>query len=331
MNDVTVTTSIDRNLAKSFEDFRRRLNFGYFNNLSEKTRIAYAKDLEQFREFLNEHFRGIEITAVEIEHILAFQEDLKNSGGIGGKKASDSTIKRKLAAVSSFFDYLIIRKVLKYNPVKLVKRPKAIIASKTQDLKDSDVKILLGSIDRSELTGKMHFALLTVLFYTGLRKNEVIKLTLGDLQHENEIAYLQCKTKGGKSKKKKLHPEAIDGITDYLLECEKLGFKMDLTSPLIRPTKAKRVGEGSNYSRCEKELNPNTVNKIMAKYVEFCGLKGNFSPHSARATFIGHLIDKGEDIHRVAFEVGHENISTTLSYYNRKKELKDSLVDVVSY
>jgi integrase/recombinase XerC/integrase/recombinase XerD len=74
-----------------------------------------------------------------------------------------------------------------------------------------------------------------------------------------------------------------------------------------------------------KKLDGSSMNYIIKKYAAQIGIKGNVTIHSARATVIGMLLEKGLSIDRVAEFVGHRDISTTKSYNKRKKKIHESL------
>ena len=73
------------------------------------------------------------------------------------------------------------------------------------------------------------------------------------------------------------------------------------------------------------------LNEILQNYGKKIGLNFNISPHSARATFIGELLDAGVDIYSVAREVNHSSVKTTQEYDKRRKKIKDSPISKLRY
>jgi hypothetical protein len=109
----------------------------WFANITNpQTRRAYQNDLKDFMRFARitnpEVFR-----VVTRAHLIAWRKDLEGRGCEG------STIRRKLSAVSSLFEYLCERNAVVHNPVKGVKRPKVTNANEglTPALSDEQARM----------------------------------------------------------------------------------------------------------------------------------------------------------------------------------------------
>jgi site-specific recombinase XerD len=109
-------------------------------------------------------------------HLSAWRKDLERRGCEG------STIRRKLSAVSSLFEYLCERNAVVHNPVKGVKRPKANNnEGLTPALSDEQARLLLNAPPADTLKGKRDRAILATLLYHGLRREELCRLRVRDL------------------------------------------------------------------------------------------------------------------------------------------------------
>jgi site-specific recombinase XerD len=240
-------------------------------------------------------------------------------GGRFGRSAAPKTISRKLAGLSSFFDYLVESKVMTYNPCSSVKRPKRVVVSPTEALRPEQVTELLQTARDNKNSGPLHYALLCTFFTTGLRKSEVLHLLMRDYEVHGEHRLLHYKGKGGKMGRKVLHPmctEAIDEYIEWMNEKERTLQKEDW---LFQPTR-----NPSNPGELNKPLNPKTINELLDRYAKKCGFAQKVTPHSARATFISTLLDQGIDIYTIAGEVDHSSVVTTQSYDKRDKKLEQS-------
>ena len=135
----------------------------WFANLdSAQTRRAYENDIRSFMAFTGivqpEEFR-----TVARGHVLAWRADLEKQGLAG------ATIRRKLAALASLYEYLCEVNAVTHNPVKGVKRPKVdSYEGKTPALGDAQVRQLMEAPPSDTLKGKRDRAILSVLAYHAL-------------------------------------------------------------------------------------------------------------------------------------------------------------------
>ena len=297
-------------LQKSSRFDRSKIYYGFIHNFSsEHTREAYKRDLSKFLKFLTAHFRNLDELKVEHAHVVAFKDDLLKN------EASPRTVNRTLSTLWSFYDYLIDLELLEKNPVERVKRfsiPKEV---KTQDLSDLQVSELLSAIDSSTGSGKLHKAILTLFFTTGMRHREVSHLQFKNLDEESGFTVIRYFAKGAREMVTPLNPKAENALSDYLQWAEANGFKMGSDDYIFRGTK--------NFSN--QPLDPKSLNYIIKKYAKMIGVTGKISIHSARSTVIGMLLDKGHAIERVADFVGHRDISMTKAYNKRRLKIHQSL------
>ena len=95
---------------------------------------------------------------------------------------------------------------------------------------------------------------------------------------------------------------------------------------LFQPTK-----NPANPKETNKPLNPKTINEILDNYALKIGLGMKICPHSARATFISELLERGVDIYSIAQEVNHSSVTTTQEYDKRKKKWEDSPIHKLKF
>jgi integrase/recombinase XerD len=298
----------------------------FFENfMSKHTRESYRRDLVLFYEYCAHHFKKGPLQ-IEREHVIKYRNTLSECGGQRDEGHAPKTIARKLAAISSYYDYLVEKGLCSTNPATSVKRPRLDVKSPTQILSSEQVRGLFNLIDASKLSGSMHKALLLLFFTSGLRKSEVIHLRYKDLRLINDQWIVEFTGKGGKIGQKLLHQEAIEALESYfqLMKEHDRAHQPDdwLFQPSTNPSDQKNLN---------KSLNPRTINEILEYYAKKLGLNIRVSPHSARATFISELLEIGIDIYSVAREVHHSSVKTTQEYDKRRKRLIDSPVTKLRY
>ncbi|MGX0957694.1 site-specific recombinase XerD [Pseudomonas viridiflava] len=124
---------------------------------------------------------------VTLSYVLAWRAHLEHRGLAG------ATIRRKLAALASLFDCLLESNAIAGgNPVHGVKRPKIESnEGKTPALGDHQAKALLEAPDDTTLKGQRDRAILAVLLYHGLRREEASQLQVSDIQDRRGIQHLK--------------------------------------------------------------------------------------------------------------------------------------------
>ncbi len=290
------------------------------NITNEKTRRAYKIDVSEFSEFLGlkkpEEFR-----TVTRAHVIAWRETLE------ARELSPTTIRRKLSALSSLYDYLCERNAVAGNPVDGVKRPMANgNEGSTPALSDDQARRLLEAPPEDTLKGVRDRAIVAALLYHGMRREELCGLRVKDVQSREGVKHLRVKGKRDKIRYIPLHPQAQRLIESYLLLA---GHADDLDGPLFRPVRNNKTGE------LEKHLNPNSIYRnIVRKYSLSMGLSGEVSGlcvHSMRATAATNALSHEADIAKVQEWLGHANVSTTRLYDRRKTRPEDSPTFRVRY
>lgn len=288
----------------------------WFANLGNKaTRRAYENALKDFMNFTGiqnpEEFR-----IVTRAHIIAWRDDLLS------RSLSSMSIRHRLAAISSLFEYLCEKNTVTHNPVKGVKRPAVeSYEGKTPAIGDHQARELLNAPDGSSLKGKRDRAILATLLYHALRRDELCKLKVKDFKQERRgVPHIKISGKGGKTRYVPLHPAASGLIHDYL---DAAGHGLEDTGALFRSASNNRDKES------QKPITPDGVYKLVQKYSEQLGFK--IGAHSLRATAATNALDHQADIAKVQEWLGHANIATTRIYDHRKTRPEDSPTFKVAY
>ncbi|WP_312247009.1 tyrosine-type recombinase/integrase [Stutzerimonas nitrititolerans] len=289
----------------------------WFANLDNpRTRRAYQGDIEDFSGFLGimapDQFR-----AVTRAHVLAWRRQLEQRGLAG------ATIRRKLAALASLFDHLLdSNAVAGGNPVHGVKRPKIETSEgKTPALGDHQAKALLDAPDPSTIKGLRDRAILAVLLYHGLRREEAARLAVQDTMERRGIKHLRVHGKGGKLRYLPLHPVALERIHAYL---EASGHHLEQAdAPLFVPLRGRKTGAG---------VSAEGIYSLVGSYARAAGIEvAGLGVHGLRATAATNALEHEADIAKVQQWLGHANISTTRIYDRRASRPEDSPTYKVRY
>ena len=288
----------------------------WFANLGNKaTRRTYEAALKDFMRFTGieqpEEFR-----IVTRAHVIAWRDELV------GRGLCATTVRNRLSALASMFDYLCEKNTVTHNPVKGVKRPaNDSNEGKTAALGDHQARKLLDAPDGATLKGKRDRAILAVLLYHALRREELCKLRVKDFGQERRgVPHLKISGKGGKTRYVPLHPAASGLIVDYLGAS---GHGDDEASALFRPLHHWRDLTSS------KGMTPGAVYDLVRAYSKALGFE--IGAHSLRATAATNALDHQADIAKVQEWLGHANIATTRLYDRRKTRAEDSPTFKVSY
>ena len=288
----------------------------WFANLGNKaTRRAYENALQDFMQFTGIH-KPDEFRSVTRAHVIAWRDDLVR------RTLSGMTVRHRLSALSSLFEYLCENNAVTHNPVKGVKRPAVEgYEGKTPALGDHQARKLLDAPDGVSVKGKRDRAILATLLYHALRREELCKLRVKDVKHERRgVAHLKISGKGGKTRYVPLHLAASGLIVDYL---EAAGHGSEDTGALFRPVHHSRV-EGS-----QKAITPDAIYKIVRGYSGALGFE--IGVHALRATAATNALDHEADIAKVQEWLGHANIATTRIYDHRNTRPEESPTFKVAY
>jgi integrase/recombinase XerD len=288
----------------------------WFANLtSPATRRAYENAIKDFMTFTGIQ-RPDEFRSVTRAHVIAWRDDLV------GRERSGSTVRHRLSALASLFDYLCEKNAVTHNPVKGVKRPKNdSTEGRTPALGDHQARQLLDSPEGDSLRILRDKAILATLLYHALRREELCKLKVRDFTHQRRgVPHLKISGKGGKTRYVPLHPAAGGLIHDYL---ERAGHGADEAGALFRP-----VSHNTKNGEA-KAITPDGVYKLVRAYSGKLGFE--IGAHSLRATAATNALDHQADIAKVQEWLGHANIATTRIYDHRKTRPEDSPTFKVSY
>ncbi|MGB9080636.1 MAG: tyrosine recombinase XerC [Desulfuromonadaceae bacterium] len=257
-------------------------------NVSPHTLAAYRSDLAQLLAFAVRE-KGEDASAQDIDHLL-----LRRYLAGMAKDTKKSSIGRKLAAIRSFFRFLLRRGTIARNPAELIATPK-----KEQRLPfhlDIDqATSLMETPDDGQKYALRDRAILELLYSSGLRVSELTGLNIGEL--DLAAGMVRVTGKGGKERIVPVGSRALEALQEYL------GQRWDdpAGSALFLNTRGGRI-------------NRRSVARIVDLHVLKIAAFKRISPHTLRHTFATHMLEGGADLRAIQELLGHASLSTTQKY-----------------
>lgn len=259
--------------------------------LAKNTLDSYRRDLNKFIGYL--HRQGIiNLNDVDRRMIMSFMEDLHNHN------RAAATISRNLAAIRSFYSFLLQENMVSSNPSAELDAPK-IPKRLPNVMTVSQVARLMEQPNGKNAAGMRDKAMLELLYATGIRVSELVNLDLVDVNLE--MGFLRCLGKGSKERIVPMGQKAVEAVGTYL---QKGRVK------LVRNSEVEAVFVNIHGGRLTRQ----GFWKILKKYVRQAGFEGDITPHTLRHSFATHLLENGADLRAVQEMLGHSDISTTQIY-----------------
>ena len=251
---------------------------------------AYATDLWQFLQFLEQrHVSPVNPCAIQEEHVEAFVADRFRQG------TDKRSLARKLAALRSYFHYLLHEKVISEDPASAIHNPRQ--NKKEASIPNVDEMFVLLDQPRSTDPASLRdLALAELLYGSGLRISEALALNIQDLGDLRVLKVL------GKGRRERLVP--VSDISRQRLQ-DWLNVRRSLAQP---QEQAVFVGIRG------KRLNRREACHITQALAQNAQLTHALSPHALRHAFATHLLEAGMDLRSVQELLGHQRLTTTQHY-----------------
>ena len=288
---------------KVLNRYRRYLQLE--RGLSENTLESYFRDIRLLFQFSTLELNGKPINSINYHDLLAFLNHLTQIGIAASSQA------RTISGIRSFYDFLLLEKMIEANPTELVELPHQ--ARKLPDvLSASEIYQMLQLIDRSTPEGERNLAMLETLYGSGLRVSELVQLKISDLYLEDE--FVKILGKGSKERLVPLSPVSIRLISNYIQHVR------------IHLPQQKGFEDCLFLNNRGRELSRVMVFLIIKKLTQQAGISKNISPHTFRHSFATHLVENGADLRVVQELLGHSSITTTEIYTHLDKSyLRDTI------
>jgi site-specific recombinase XerD len=271
---------------------------------SARTRRAYRLDVRHFMATLN-ITTADELRRIDHRAVIAWERTQREDQG-----AAPSTVRRRLAALSSLFKHLVRHGAATRNPVVDVTRP-AINREEGSTAAFSKIQArkLLDAPPADTLAGLRDRAILSVGLQVGFRRAEIAALNVGDLHQNRGFDALRVIRKGGRREALAINPQAAERIRAYL---DIAGHGDQPDAPLFRPLRGNKKPLDP-----AGRMDPGAIDRMVRKYAARIGLTRGYSAHSMRATFITTALENGAQLEDVQKAAGHRDPSTTKLYDRR--------------
>jgi len=273
-------------------------------NFSQHTYGSYALDLKQLDSFLDER-KMPDISSFTRTDARAFLVKLEEGG------LSRKSIARKISCYRSFYSYLIKSKLIKTNHWSGISLPK-VIKKLPNFLYPEEIDLLLGTPNLKSPSGLRDKAVLEVLYASGMRVSELVKLNISDVDKDD--GEILVSGKGSKERIVLIGSPAMTALKDYL----KYG-----RPKLVKSTSNRAIFLGRFGTR----ITSRSVERIIQKHIKKAGIDKKITPHSLRHSFATHMLERGADLRTVQELLGHASLSTTQIYTHVTKERLKTVYD----
>lgn len=258
---------------------------------SARTVDAYAADLQAY-------FADLQKQGVRDAEDVGGDHVLEHLARLNARGMSQRSQARHLAAIRQFHRFLVSEKIAPKDPTEDIdtpRGPKKLPIFLTLD----EVEQLLAAPDERTVTGARDRAMIQLLYATGLRVSELVKLPANavNLQDGYVIAF-------GKGSKERMVPfgrPAQEKLRAYLAGPRHALLKGRQSKALFVTPR------GTGFTR-------QGFWKLLGRYARKAGIRARISPHKLRHSFATHLLERGADLRAVQAMLGHADLATTQIY-----------------
>ena len=257
--------------------------------LSDNTLQSYRRDITQYEEYVEKN---------RINYAKVTEDDIKNyMKYLQGENKKKSTMSRSLAAIRSFYQFLVRTRKAKKDPTKNIESPK-VDKRVPSILTSQEVELLLEQPKDVDLKGTRDKAMLEFAYATGMRVTEIISLNIDDVNLDE--GYVVCKDRS-KSRIIPLGSMSLKALKEYIEEARTYLIKDDDEDALFVNVNGTRLTRQGFW-------------KIIKFYKEQAHITKDITPHVLRHSFATHLLQNGADLKSIQTMLGHSDISSTQVY-----------------
>ena len=282
---------------------------------SKNTTEAYKNDLSGFANFVTKNLEIDNIDDLEISQITkkTIEDYVK---WLNSREYSRATVARKIAALKSFVNFLVETGDLTKSPILDIESPKTIKSLPKPLLAKEVDAILTAAKENSSIEGYRDSAMLSLMYWTGLRVSELIALNIDNLYLAENEPYLRCYGKGDRERTMPIPDQALESVKYYLREIRHNFVRNNSELGVFVNMRGERLTRQGYWL-------------ILKAYVKKAGITSNVTPHTLRHSYATHLLRGGASIRAVQELLGHANVSTTQIYTQlANQDLKDAYEEV---
>ena len=281
--------------------------------LAPATVSAYGGDLADFAKFVASRAVGSARDVRSID-VLDYLARITEQGLSARSQA------RRLISMRQLFRFLRAEHACDGDPTEEIDLPR-FGRKLPVFLSVDEVDQLLSAPDRRTPRGARDGAMLEVLYATGLRVSELVRLRLADVNFD--AGYLMAFGKGRKQRLVPIGEVALAGLRSYL-ETARATF---LTGGGKAKGKGRSVSNALFLTRHGRAMSRQSFWKLLGRYARAAGIRKAISPHKLRHSFATHLVERGADLRAVQAMLGHADIGTTEIYTHLSRRHLRSVYD----
>jgi tyrosine recombinase XerC len=280
-------------MNKPLHDFLHYLE--HLRHFTLETIKSYRSDGEIFFRYLNQH--NVLFDQINSDVIRSF---LASSLELG---LSKKTLKRHLATLRHFYDYLVEQNLMKQNPFLVIHSPKVGFRLPSVFAYPQIEHLFKENQKRTDTLVVRDIALLEILYASGLRVSELVGLTLQDIQLKQRM--MRILGKGQKERLVPLTKNAQEAVSHYLNHLRNL----------LLLKNSNHATENHLFLNDQgKKLTSRGVQYILKNIEKKTGVFLDLRPHTLRHSFATHLLENGADLRTIQELLGHASLNTTQIY-----------------
>lgn len=301
------------------------------------TRTLTKESMRTYVQCIKDFFFVDNIREVTVQQIQSVTPDVANAWAnemlVNG--LTKATINKKLSAMKNFYDFLCRRYVhlAEYNPFATkegcIRYKNAIKPySDKRALEPDEVKRLLESVDveshkgtKEYITAVRDSLVLQLLVSTGMRREEIAGITIGDLAVNYGHHVINIIGKGDKHRVVVVTEPIWNNIKKY----------MRLRNITLEDKDQYLITSHSNATKTGDKVNGNTIWRIVKKAASAAGIGADdIAPHNLRHTYCTQSIELGASLEDVALTMGHSDTKTTRRYEHSSRAVRRSTADALT-
>ena len=285
-------------------------------NYSPKTVISYQKDIDKFCAFIFKE--GILIEDVDTICIRNFLTEELNSG------VSKRSCKRRLSSLRHFYKYMVNVGYIEDNPFIFISAPKVPTRYPHALYKEQIEEIFKRNAERQDALQSRDQAILYLLYYSGIRAEELVNLTIQSVSLNERVVRVL-----GKGNKERIVPFSIECqkvLKHYIDNERKEHVRLYMETFRKKPLEERdqELLPPLFFNHRGGKLTTRGLEYILDAIEEKTGLYVGLHPHILRHSFATHLLENGADLRVIQELLGHESINATQVYTHVTEEaMKD--------
>ena len=288
-------------LTTYFKDFENFLKLE--RNLSVNTIKSYRSDLKKFEFYLSKtSVKKLSFIGPEIVREFLYEQS---------KRVSVKTQGRIISTLKTFFNFLVLEKLINDSPIENIDYPK--VDSKIPLVLSTDEIDKIISCAFSKKFELRNQTIIEIMYSCGLRVSEVTEMKISNIFFDESL--IKILGKGNKERFIPLSRTAKKLLYNYITYNRK-NFSQDKQSIDI-------VFLNNRGKKLTRVMVYNIINDAALE----AKINKKISPHTLRHSFATHLIENGASIISIQKMMGHENVVTTEKYLHvNKKHLIETMI-----